>query len=153
MLKFTGCTALVFVALVLSTGPAASQLLTVETDKDVYTIHETVQIRIHNPTQEPVWFMQLPVLYIEFVATGLCVVECWGIAIMTDLGPGESRDITYTAFEILLATGSLGTFRIIVWEDGTGDLPLPPPPQTEFTLVPATPNETLAWSAVKKLFR
>ncbi|MBC8425352.1 hypothetical protein H8E07_14625 [bacterium] len=145
-------TVTVLVVLSFSSFQASAHLLTVETDQEVYSIHETAQITIHNPTQDSVSLVLLPVYFIAHVATGECVYNCPIVLLGTDLGPGDSILSYCSMSQIFLSTGLLGTYEIVVWEEGTGDFPLPAPPGTEFTLVPATPNDAQTWGAVKQLF-
>jgi hypothetical protein len=137
----------------LTPQPSPAQHLVVETDQAEYILTDTIRISIHNPTSAVVEICQSPDFYIEYVETGECVWDCWGVAIISEVGPGVVYETDVSALDLFFTTHSLGTYRILVHECGTGHGSQPPAPQTEFDLVPPTPAEIHSWGCVKALYR
>lgn len=85
----------------------------------------------------------------EFINTGECIQGCWGVALGHEIDPGDTRYGYYSAMGLLLYTGAFGSYRIAVFELGTGVPPQPPHPQVVFELSDGTPNTAVSRGAIK----
>jgi len=133
--------------------PVEAQFLAVGSDQEIYTLHDTIRITIHNPTAESVWCYQNPYYYLEHVDSGQIVDGGYGVAIMVEIEAGARIIHEYEGIDLLLFGGSIGQYRFGVYESGTGYSGQPPHPFVDFTLIPHTLNEPSTWSEVKALYR